>query len=101
MNITLPSNLHVLRILTDEWGFATILCLISLVAGFMVTSRTGFLPLTLVPIIVSAGGTLANGLYFILAITSLDGDGNEHAPSASKGHSVASFIADMSWLVSQ
>lgn len=101
MNITLPSNIHVLRILTEDWGFATILCLISLVAGFMVTARTGFLPLTLVPIIVSAGGMLANGLYFIIAIAALAGDGDEHAPDTMRGHLAASFIADMSWLVSR
>ena len=86
-----------------QWGNAGMVCPVNFFLGFMVTAVTGFPPIALVPLVVSAAGALANGIYCFTGAGLLANDyyrGAVVAGSVNR-YMAASFFADTSWLVSR
>ena len=86
-----------------QWGNAGMVCLVNFFVGFMVTAVTGFPPIALVPIVASAAGTLANGIYCFTGAGVLANDYYRGAAAAGSvdRYMAASFFADTAWLVSR
>ena len=106
MNTTMQSQvLSEMDELQQSWGSASALCFVNFIAGLMVAAFTGYSALTIVPIFVSATGTVANAIYCFTAVGFM-ANGVSHGATPSKtqtlrGYVAASFLADMLWLVSQ
>lgn len=84
-----------------QWGNAGMVCLVNFFVGFMVTAVTGFPAIALVPIVASAAGALANGIYCFTGAGVLANDYYRGAVVAGSmnRYMAASFFADASWLV--
>jgi hypothetical protein len=100
----------------ESWAILSSIDLINVLLGFMIVGITSLSPLSLVPIITSAAGSIANGNLYSLS-TTLSGSileymliwtGNSaglcyyafYAHHSTTGTVVAAAVADIAWLVS-
>jgi len=74
----------------ESWAILSSISLINILFGFMIIGITSLSPVSLVPIIVSAAGAIANGLCYYAF----------YADYPKTGTVVAAAVADVTWLVS-
>ncbi|RFU29543.1 hypothetical protein B7463_g6795, partial [Scytalidium lignicola] len=75
----------------ESWAILSSLSLVDVLFGLMVVGITRVSPISLVPIITSAGGAIANGLcYYVF-----------YADYPKTGTVVAGVVADITWLIQE
>ncbi|KAH8819384.1 hypothetical protein F5884DRAFT_864987 [Xylogone sp. PMI_703] len=75
----------------ESWAILSSIGLINLLLGLIVAGIASLCPATLVPIVTSAAGALANGLCYYAFYTN----------NVTKGTAVAAGVADTSWLIQE
>ncbi|KAH8812226.1 hypothetical protein F5884DRAFT_784797 [Xylogone sp. PMI_703] len=75
----------------ESWAILSSICLIDVLFGLMVVAITSVSPISLVPIVTSAAGAIANGLCYYAF----------YADYPKTGTAVAGAMADISWLVQE
>ena len=84
------SNTTVPVYFEESWAILSSIDLVNVLFGLMIIGITALSPLSLVPIITSAAGAIANGLCYYAF----------YAHYATTGTVVAAAVADTAWLVS-
>ena len=74
----------------ESWAILSSIGLVNVLFGFMIVGITSLSPVSLVPIIVSAAGAIANGLCYYAF----------YADYPKTGTVIAAAMADITWLVS-
>ncbi|RFU27559.1 hypothetical protein B7463_g8776, partial [Scytalidium lignicola] len=75
----------------ESWAILSSLCLVDVLFGLMVVGITSVSPISLVPIITSAAGAIADGLCYYAF----------YADYQKTGTIVAGAVADVSWLIQE
>ena len=84
------SNTTVPVYFEESWAILSSIDLVNVLLGLMIIGITAFSPLSLVPIITSAAGSIANGLCYYAF----------YAHYGTTGTVVAAAVADTAWLLS-
>jgi hypothetical protein len=74
----------------ESWAILSTIGLVNILFGFMVIGITTLSPISIVPIVVSVAGAIANGLCYYAF----------YADYPTTGTVVAAAFADVTWLVS-